>query len=81
MKVYGFVFFFIIRLHFLRSQSMAEKIKKKYGDKALKNVRRLDYQVIKCQLDTKFLNTCHRYNVIPNFLQFRIRNKIVTYLL
>ena len=58
MKVFGLVFLFIIQLHFLRSQSIAV-IRKRYGDKALKNVRmfeRLDYQVRKCQLDIEFLN-------------------------
>ena len=78
MKVFGLVFLFIIRLHFLRSQSIADAIRKRYGDKALKNVKkfeRLDYQVRKCQLDIEFLNTCHKYNVIPNFLRFHVTNK------
>ena len=74
MKVFGLVFLFIIHLCFPRSQSIADVIRKRYSDKPLKNVRkfeRLDYQVRKCQLDIEFLNTCHKYNVIPNFLQFR----------
>ena len=63
MKVFGLVFLFIIRFRFPRSQSIADFIRKKHCDKALKNVRkfeRLDYQVIKCQLDIKFLSTCHK---------------------
>ena len=78
MKVFGLVFLFIIRLCFPRSQSISDVIRKRYSDKPLKNVRkfaRLDYQVRKCQLDIEFLNTCHKYNVIPNFLLFRITNK------
>ena len=78
MKVFGLVFLFIIRLRFPRSQSIADVIRKRYGDKALKNVRkfeRLDYQVRECQLDIEFLNTCHKYNVILNFLRFRVTNK------
>ena len=78
MKVFGLVFLFIIRLRFPRSQSIADIIRKRYGNRALKNVRkfeRLDYQVRKCQLDIEFLNTCHKYNVIPNFLRFRVTNK------
>ena len=78
MKVFGLVFLFIIRLRFPRSQSIADVIRKRYFDKAFKNVRkfeRLDYQVRKCQLDIEFLNTCHKYNVIPNFLRFRVTNK------
>ena len=53
-------------------------IRKRYGDRALKNGRmfeRLDYQVRKCQLDIGFLNTYYKYNVIPNFLRFRVTNK------
>ena len=73
MKVFGLVFLFIIRLRFPRSQSIADIIRKRYGNRALKNVRkfeRLDYQVRKCQLDIEFWNTCHQYNFIPNFLPF-----------
>ena len=78
MKVCGLVFLFIIHLCFRRGQSIADVIRKRYRDKALKNVRkfeRLDYQVRKCQLDIELLNTCHRYNVILNFLRFRVTNK------
>ena len=60
------------------SQSIADVIRKRYSDKALKNVRkfeRLDYQVRKCQLGIEFSSTCHEYNVIPNFLRFRVTNK------
>ena len=72
------MFLFIIRLRFPRNQSIADVIRKRYGGKALKNVRkfeRLDYQVRKCQLAIEFLNTCHKYNVIPNFLRFCVTNK------
>ena len=78
MNVFELVFLFIICLRFPRGQSIADVIRKRYGDKTLKNVRkfeRLDYQVRKCQLDIEFLNTCHKYNVIPNFLRFRVTNK------
>ena len=78
MKVFGLVFLFIIHLRFPGSQSIADVIKKMYGDKALKNVRkfeRLDFQVWKCQLDIEILNKCHKYNVIPNFLPFRVTDK------
>ena len=77
-KVFGLVLLFIIHLRFSRSQYIADVIRKRYGDKTLKNVRkfeRLDYQVRKCQLDIEFLNTCHKYNVIPNFLRFCVTNK------
>ena len=78
IKAFGLVFLFIIRLRFPRSQSIADVIRKRYGDRALRNVRkfqRLDYQVRKCQVDIEFLNTCYKHNDIPNFLQFRLTNK------
>ena len=59
MKVFGLVFLFIICLLFPRGQSIADVIRKRYGDKALKNVRkfeRLDYQVRKCKLVIEILN-------------------------
>ena len=77
-KVFALVFLFIICLHFLRSQSIAGVIRKRYGDRALKNVRkfeRLDYEVKQCQLDIVFWNACYKFSVIPNFLQFCVANK------
>ena len=60
MKVFGLVLLFIIRLRFSRSQSIADVIRKRYGDQALKNVKkfkRLDYEVRKCQLDIHATST------------------------
>ena len=71
IKVFGLLFLFTIRLHFSRSLSIADVIKKRYGDRPLKNVgkfERLDYKIRKCQLDIEFLNTCYKYDLIPNFL-------------
>ena len=65
-------------MRFSRSKSIAHVIRKRYCDIALKNVRkfeRLDCHVKKCQMDIEFLNTGHRYNVILNFLRFRVTNK------
>ena len=59
-------------------QSSADVIRKRYGDIALKNIRkfgRLDYQVKKCQLDIEFLNITYICNVISKFLRFRVKNK------
>ena len=41
----------------------------------VRKLERLDYQVRKSQLDIKFLNKCHKYNVVPNFLLFHVTNK------
>ena len=59
---FGLLFLHIIRLHFLRSQSIADVIRKRYSDRVLKNVRKfekLDYQVRKRQRNIEFLITCH----------------------
>ena len=75
MKVFGLVHLFIIYLRFPRSQSIADVIRKRHIDRALKNLRkfeRIDYQYRKCQLDIEFLNTCYKYNVTPNVLRFCI---------
>ena len=73
MKVFGLVFLFIIRFCFPRSQSIADVIRKRYGDKALKNVRKIRLSGQK--MSTEFLNTCHKYNVVPNCLRFPVTNK------
>ena len=65
-------------MRFPRSQSIADDIRKRWGDKSLKKVKkfeRLDDQVKKYQLDIEFVKTCHKYNVFPNFLRIRITNK------
>ena len=72
------LYFIHYYLSFPWSQSIADVNRKRQGDKTLKNVRkfeRLDHQVRKCQLDIEFLNTYHKYNVIPNFLRFHVTNK------
>ena len=78
VKVIGLIFLFIIRLLFLKSYSIPDIIRKRYGDKVLKDVRKLektDLKLRKCQLDLDFLNLCRDNNVIPNFLNFRMANK------
>ena len=75
MKVFGLVLLFIIYLRFPRSQSIADVIRKRHIDRALKNLRkfeRIDYQYRKYQLDIEFLNTCYKYSVTPNVLRFYI---------
>ena len=39
---FGLLFLHIIRLHFLRSQSIADVIRKRYSDRVLKNVRKFE---------------------------------------
>ena len=78
MKVFGLRFLFLVLLHFPKIQSIADVIRKRFGGEILKDIRkfeRLDYQVKQCQLDIEFLYTCHKYNIIPNFLRFHVTNK------
>ena len=35
----------------------------------------LKYRIRKCQLDIKNFNTGHKYDINPNFRQFRVTNK------
>ena len=78
MRELGLVFLCIIHLRFPWRHSIADVIRKRHGHKTLKTVtkfEKLGYQVKKCQLDIEFLNTCQKYNVIPNFLRFPVTNK------
>ena len=78
IKVFGLRFLFLVLLHFPKIQFIADVIRKRFGGEILKDVRkfeRLDYQVKQCQLDVEFLYTCHKYNIIPNFLRFHVTNK------
>ena len=69
------VFLFIIRSRFPRNKSIAEIIRKRYGNHVLKQTRKyekIDYKVRKSMLDIEFLETCLANNVVPTFLKFRL---------
>ena len=75
LYISAIVFFFIIRCRFPRNKSIAEIIRKRYGNHVLKQTRKyekIDYKVRKLTLDIEFLETCLANNVSPNFFKFRL---------
>ena len=71
------VFIFHTGLHFPTKLSIAEVLKKKYGDRILKLVRKFgkrDIKRKKDRLDLQFLKICEDHNVILKFLQFKVAN-------
>ena len=78
MKVAAIVFLFLIRLRFLHSKSLSQIIRRRYGDKIIKRLRKfekIDYRLRKAELDLEFLVKCRDNNVIPKFLNFRLANR------
>ena len=76
-RVFTLVCLFIIRLRFPANKSVANIIRERYGNAALKDVRKLeklDFKKRKVKLDINFLETCRDAKVIPTFLQFRLAN-------
>ena len=78
MKVAAIVFLFLIRLRFPHSKSLSQIIRRRYGDKIIKRLRKfekIDYRLRKAELDLEFLVKCRDNNVIPKFLNFRLANR------
>ena len=64
------VFIFLTRLRFPSRLSIAEFLRKRYGDQTLKIVRKFEKTGIKHKkalLDLQFLKICEDHNVIPKF--------------
>ena len=71
------VFIFHTGLRFPTKRSIAEVLKKRYGDRILKLVRKFEKTDIKHKkalLDLQFLKICEDHNVIPKFLCFKVAN-------
>ena len=78
MKVATLVFLFLSRIRFPKTESIPSIIRRRYGEKLLKEVRKfekLDYKLWKVQLDLDFLTNCKYNDIIPNFLNFRLAIK------
>ena len=68
---------FLTRLRFPSKRSIAEVLRKRYGDRILKLVRKFEKTDIKHKkalLDLQFLKICEDHNVIPKFLCFEVAN-------
>ena len=75
--VISLVFIFLTRLRFPSKPSIAEVLRKRYGDRILKLVRKFEKTDIKHKktlLDLQFLKICEDHNVIPKFLRFKVAN-------
>ena len=75
MRVAALVLLFLIRIGFRHSKSIAEVIRKRYGQNTLnkfKKLEKLDYQLRKGQ---EFLVNCNNNSVVPKFLNFCIATK------
>ena len=78
MRVARLVFLFLAGIRFPKAESIASFIRRIYGEKLLKEVRKfekLDYKLRKVQLDLDFLTNFEDNDIIPNFLNFRLANK------
>ena len=78
MKVAAIVFLFLIRLRFPHSKSLSQIIRRRYGDKIIKRLRKfekIDYRLRKAELDLEFLVKCRDNNLISKFLNFRLANR------
>ena len=65
--VISLVFLFLTRLRFLSNLSIAEVLRKRYGDRILKLVRKfekIDIKHKKTLLDPEFLKICEDHNII-----------------
>ena len=69
---------FLARIRFPKTESIPSIIRRRYGDKVLREIcqfEKLDYKHGKLQLDLDFLRKCKDSEVISNFLNFHLANK------
>ena len=77
LRIFTLVCLFIIRCRFPSNKSVASIVRERYGNAALKDVRKLeklDFKKRKVQLDINYLETCRDAKIVPRFLQFRMAN-------
>ena len=77
IRVITLVFLFLVRCRFPTQFSIISILRKRYGEKLVKSVRKLeklDFKHKKIQLDLEFLQTSKKNNVIPKFLRFNLAN-------
>ena len=73
MRVTALVFLFLILLRFLHPKSVAEVIRKRYGQNTVKKLGKLekpDYRLRKAQIDLEFPVNCSNNSVVSKFLNF-----------
>ena len=78
LKVAAIVFLFLIRLRYPYSNSFSQIVRRRYGDKIIKRLRKfenIDYRLQEAELDLEFLVKYWDINLIPKFLNFRLANR------
>ena len=74
-RVAALVFLFLIRLRFPHSNSVAEVIRKRYGQNTVQKLRKLEklnYRLRKAQVDLEFLVNCSNNSVVQSFFNLRV---------
>ena len=77
MTVTALVLLFLIWIRFVHPKPVEEVIRKRYGQRTFKKLRKLeklDYR--KAQIDLEFLVSCGNISVPPKFLNFRNISKV-----
>lgn len=72
---------FILRLRFPRSTPISDTLRRRYGNDCLRIFRRYEQitkKFNKAELDISFLTSCIAYDLIPDFLQFKLYKKSLT---
>ena len=75
IRVLSLAFLFIVRLKFPLDKSIANIIRSRYNDKAVKLIRRfekLDFKIRKNEADLDFLQSCQQNHLRPKFLNFKV---------
>ena len=76
------VFIFLTRLKFPSRLSIAEVLRKRYGNQTLKLIRKFkktDIKHKKAFLDLQFLKVCEDHKVIPKCFCFKVANSNLRY--
>ena len=71
------VFLFLLKLRFPANKSVAEIIRKKYSEDAVKRLRKfekLDFKIRKNEANLEFFQMCHQEWLTPKFLNFKLAN-------
>lgn len=78
LRVLTLIFLIINRCRFHKERSIADTIRKRYGPRIVRYMRRLekvDFKVRKKKLDITFLEACITNKIIPTFLKFKTANR------
>lgn len=69
------VILFLIKTRFPQGKPVLHYVRSKYGQEAVDRFRSIEkntYRTNKINKDLQFLDTCNNYDVIPNFIKFRV---------